>query len=145
MKEFNKVAPRLIGYALSNIFNEILSCCYLPGTGMNFHSDDEKGVGPLVASLSLGSAALMSFKPKPIKVKTKRLPNQTSSERPHGGDTLGTKPTLPKTAMTLLLKHGDILLQVGPGLQKDWLHAVETDGFRIAATARNIRPDVMKP
>ncbi|EGG07097.1 uncharacterized protein MELLADRAFT_52478 [Melampsora larici-populina 98AG31] len=138
MEEFNKRAPRLFGYALSNTFNKILSCCYLPGTGMNM------SFGPLVASLGLGSAAIMSFKPKSIKVKTEKLSDQTSSEQPHGGETPDTKPTSAKTAMTLLFKHSDIVLQVGPGLQRDWLHA-ETNGFRIAATACNIRSDILKP
>lgn len=34
----------------------LLSCA-------QFHSDSEKGLGPIVASLSLGSAALMHFRP----------------------------------------------------------------------------------
>lgn len=62
-------------------FNEVLSAAYMERQKMSvsitqsdmianlllsyaqFHSDSEKGLGPIVASLSLGSAALMHFRP----------------------------------------------------------------------------------
>ncbi|KAG8213942.1 hypothetical protein J3R82DRAFT_10688 [Butyriboletus roseoflavus] len=44
-------------------FNEVLSAAYMERQKMSFHSDNEKGLGPTVASLSLGSAALMHFRP----------------------------------------------------------------------------------
>ncbi|KAH0827875.1 hypothetical protein J3R83DRAFT_3502 [Lanmaoa asiatica] len=47
-------------------FNEILSAAYMERQKMSFHSDSEKGLGPIVASLSLGSAALMHFRPHVI-------------------------------------------------------------------------------
>lgn len=44
-------------------FNEALSICYLEGMKMQYHSDAESGLGDVVASLSLGSAAIMDFRP----------------------------------------------------------------------------------
>ncbi|KAJ6632368.1 hypothetical protein B0H10DRAFT_13553 [Mycena sp. CBHHK59/15] len=61
-------------------FNEVLTAAYLKdqkmavnqtsfllqptdGRSAQFHSDDEKGLGPVVASLSLGSSAVMRFRP----------------------------------------------------------------------------------
>jgi hypothetical protein len=41
-----------------------------------FHSDDERGLGPVVAALSLGSSAVMSFRPKgPSKSSACRGPS----------------------------------------------------------------------
>lgn len=107
-------------------FNEILSCCYLPGSGMNYHSDDEVGLGPLVGSLSLGSAALMKFK------KKKPKPLEPSLRRPN------------RPVLELLLKHGDIVLQSGSKIQREYLHSVHTDGFRISSTARFIDGNIMR-
>jgi len=39
-----------------------------------FHSDSERGLGPVVASLSLGSAALMHFRPRAQSKDTKHQP-----------------------------------------------------------------------
>ncbi|KAJ7786961.1 hypothetical protein B0H14DRAFT_2956129 [Mycena olivaceomarginata] len=44
------------------IFNEVLSVAYLDAQSMAFHSDNEIGLGPVVAGLSLGSPATMAFK-----------------------------------------------------------------------------------
>jgi 2OG-Fe(II) oxygenase superfamily len=43
-------------------FNQVLSVAYMEGMGMKFHSDGEVGLGDVVASLSLGSPARMSFR-----------------------------------------------------------------------------------
>ncbi|KAI6094269.1 hypothetical protein EDD16DRAFT_1503424, partial [Pisolithus croceorrhizus] len=40
-------------------FNEVLTAAYLESQKMSFHSDNEKGLGPVVATLSLGSPATM--------------------------------------------------------------------------------------
>ncbi|POV99951.1 hypothetical protein PSTT_13455 [Puccinia striiformis] len=119
-------------------FNELLSCFYLAGSGMNCGR-----------SLSLGSAALMSFK---------RIPMQ-----PLDNDTRPSNPPV----LELMVGHGDIVLQSGSKLQDKYLHAVKTDGLRIcklpsvpfyhcfplvlityraaqAATARCINTDMMR-
>ncbi|KAG6375365.1 2OG-Fe(II) oxygenase superfamily-domain-containing protein [Boletus reticuloceps] len=78
-------------------FNEILSAGYMERQKMSFHSDSEKGLGPTVGSLSLGSAALMHF-------------------RPHvSAETSKAKCT---HALTLVLRHGDVLIMDGDGVQK---------------------------
>jgi hypothetical protein len=43
--------------------NEVLSAAYLDEQKMTFHSDAEKGLGPVVSALSLGSSAIMQFRP----------------------------------------------------------------------------------
>ncbi|KAG8716286.1 hypothetical protein FRC08_009665 [Ceratobasidium sp. 394] len=43
-------------------FNELLSVAYAEGQEMNFHSDDEPGLGSVVAGLTLGSSAEMMFR-----------------------------------------------------------------------------------
>ncbi|KAK0469469.1 uncharacterized protein EV420DRAFT_1633895 [Desarmillaria tabescens] len=94
-------------------FNEIMSMAYLKGQSMavifpwpfilvtlmvyysaQFHSDDEKGVYPFVAGLSLGSDALMKFQKRP------------SPRKP-----------LTRPILTVNLQHGDILLMDGIDFQ----------------------------
>ncbi|KAF8135406.1 hypothetical protein EV363DRAFT_1550177 [Boletus edulis] len=98
-------------------FNEILSAGYMERQKMSFHSDSEKGLGPIVGSLSLGSAALMHFRP------------HVSAEAPKAKCT---------HALTLVLRHGDVLIMDGDGVQKYYEHTVVPMNFRIAATARCI-------
>ncbi|ODQ52749.1 hypothetical protein SAICODRAFT_126800 [Saitoella complicata NRRL Y-17804] len=45
-------------------FNELLSIAYMKHQKMDYHDDGEPGVGPVVASLSLGSPGIMRFRPK---------------------------------------------------------------------------------
>lgn len=97
-------------------FNEILSVAYLEKQKMSYHTDNEKGLGPIIASLSLGSTALMHF----------RLRNPTTSKKHH-----------PKS-LTLVLNHGDIVIMEGHMIQFLYEHSVIPLGFRIAATARSI-------
>ncbi|PIL35901.1 hypothetical protein GSI_01561 [Ganoderma sinense ZZ0214-1] len=80
-------------------FNEVLSAAYMEEQRMAFHSDAENGLGPRVASLSLGSAALMHFRP----LKKYR--------KDSGG---GQKCN----ALTLFLKHGDVLIMDGAEVQE---------------------------
>ncbi|KAF8332831.1 uncharacterized protein EI90DRAFT_3054577 [Cantharellus anzutake] len=49
-------------------FNEILSIAYMEDMKMSFHSDDEYGLRDIVASLSMGAPARMSFRPKGTSV-----------------------------------------------------------------------------
>ncbi|PBK89366.1 hypothetical protein ARMGADRAFT_1083892 [Armillaria gallica] len=77
-------------------FNELLSVAYLPNQSMAFHSDDEQGVQAFVASLSLGSDAIMQFKEK--------------------GD-----PKANPILLSVRLSHGDILVMEGDAIQKKYL------------------------
>ncbi|POV95969.1 hypothetical protein PSHT_15377 [Puccinia striiformis] len=127
-KSWGEVPGSIISaFTLLQDFNELLSCFYLAGSGMNFHSDNEHGLGSVVGSLSLGSAALMSFK--------RKIPMQ-----PLDNDTRPSNPPV----LELMVGHGDIVLQSGSKLQDKYLHAVKTDGLRISATARCINTDMMR-
>ncbi|KAF9529247.1 hypothetical protein CPB83DRAFT_273364 [Crepidotus variabilis] len=102
---------------LNASFNEVLSCAYMERQRMAFHSDAEVGLGPLVAGLSLGSPALMHF----------RLHRKYDPEYEQRG-----------IQMTVVLRHGDILVMDGAGVQDFYEHTVVPNNFRIAATARQI-------
>lgn len=43
-------------------FNELLNAAYMEKQSMGFHTDGERGLGPIVASLSTGSPAIMKFR-----------------------------------------------------------------------------------
>jgi alkylated DNA repair dioxygenase AlkB len=43
-------------------FNELLTAAYMEKQSMGFHTDGERGLGPMVASLSMGSPAIMKFR-----------------------------------------------------------------------------------
>ncbi|EIW66506.1 hypothetical protein TREMEDRAFT_74716 [Tremella mesenterica DSM 1558] len=103
-------------------FNEILSVLYCQGQKMNWHDDGEEGLGPIVASLSLGSQATMSF-----RRKTRRL------RLPDGQTKVNAVPSL-----SITLSHGDVVIMQGDKLQRRYEHRVVPKGFRIAATARYI-------
>ncbi|KAJ7932054.1 hypothetical protein B0H13DRAFT_1956449 [Mycena leptocephala] len=98
-------------------FNELLSVAYLEKQLMAYHSDNEQGLGPVVAGLSLGSPAVMNFR---------------TAVKPQNGQH--------RAELTLLLQHGDILVMEGAGVQDYYEHTVEPENFRIAVTARHIAP-----
>ncbi|XP_006460754.1 hypothetical protein AGABI2DRAFT_117682 [Agaricus bisporus var. bisporus H97] len=78
-------------------FNEVLSAAYMERQKMAFHTDDEIGLGPFVSGLSFGSPALMHF----------RL---LARHCPEG---------VPRSiAITLVLRHGDVLAMDGAGVQQ---------------------------
>ncbi|KAH7916571.1 2OG-Fe(II) oxygenase superfamily-domain-containing protein [Hygrophoropsis aurantiaca] len=123
-----KMAPECVNQAIALIkeraqlalgrdigFNEILSAAYMERQKMSFHSDSEKGLGPTVASLSLGSTAFMHFRAYDTATKGQPLHD-----------------------LTLILRHGDVLIMEGEGVQKHYEHTVIPMNFRIAATARCI-------
>ncbi|TFK54484.1 hypothetical protein OE88DRAFT_1625305 [Heliocybe sulcata] len=91
-------------------FNEILSAAYMQDQQMAYHGDDEEGLGPIVASLSLGSPALMRFRPKQGK----------------------------QEVISIILRHGDVIVMEGLEVQQYYEHQVQPVDFRIAATARMI-------
>jgi alkylated DNA repair dioxygenase AlkB len=78
-------------------FNEILSAAYMERQKMAFHSDNEIGLGPVVAGLSLGSPALMHFR---INAKYDRLRE------------------LKGNLLSFVLRHGDILVMDGSSVQE---------------------------
>ncbi|KXN90984.1 hypothetical protein AN958_03051 [Leucoagaricus sp. SymC.cos] len=101
-------------------FNEVLSAAYMERQKMAFHTDDEIGLGPLVAGLSLGSPALMHFRPL-----ARQIPE-------------GVQRSI---AISFVLRHGDVLAMDGAGVQQFYEHTVVPSNFRIAATARFINPN----
>ncbi|KAL7419440.1 hypothetical protein Q5752_006278 [Cryptotrichosporon argae] len=107
-------------------FNEILSVMYREGQKMSWHDDGEKGLGPTVAALSLGSTATMSFRPKLVGRGKK---GHYGRER---------KATSAPTALSLTLAHGDVVVMHGRETQMRYEHRVIPHGLRVAATARNI-------
>ncbi|KAK0203612.1 hypothetical protein DFS33DRAFT_1332731 [Desarmillaria ectypa] len=107
-------------------FNEVLSAAYMQKQKMAFHSDSERGLGPTVAGLSLGSPALMHFR----KLKPKRRKGVSENEE-----------KTDRTVLSLVLRHGDILVMQGADIQRCYEHTVVPSNFRIAATARYITPN----
>ncbi|KAG6332387.1 hypothetical protein ID866_6707 [Astraeus odoratus] len=63
---------------------------------MSFHSDSEKGLGPVVASLSLGSPAYIHFRPLALEERAKQQCQYV---------------------LSLVLRHGDVLIMEGHRVQ----------------------------
>ncbi|KAK6952085.1 hypothetical protein Daesc_006614 [Daldinia eschscholtzii] len=107
-------------------YNEQLVLGYFENSKISAHDDGEKELGPNVASLSLGSPSVMKFSPK----KGKNI-----------GDTKDINKKKRKPVLSLLLKHGDMLVMHGERIQKLYLHAVDPCGkHRFALTCRHVRP-----
>ncbi|KIP11598.1 hypothetical protein PHLGIDRAFT_124740 [Phlebiopsis gigantea 11061_1 CR5-6] len=100
-------------------FNEVLTAAYMEEQKMAFHSDAERGLGPNVASLSLGAGAHMHF----------RIHAQYAAQDGLTGS---------REVLTLFLRHGDVVVMEGAGIQEYYEHTVVPLNFRIAATARFI-------
>ncbi|KAL8292899.1 hypothetical protein RQP46_000593 [Phenoliferia psychrophenolica] len=74
-------------------FNEVLSVAYMEGAKMNFHDDGERGLDPVVSTLSLGGEATMSFRLKEKKkakqpVAAPVAPALASGSAPSGSSTI---------------------------------------------------------
>lgn len=98
---------------------------------MSYHDDGEQGLGPIVASLSLGADATMSFRRKQLKksrAKGAKADGAESREKP------STKPVI-----KLQLRHGDVTIMEGRGVQRDLdvsrLHALLRSVAYLALTA----------
>ncbi|KAJ7934742.1 hypothetical protein B0H13DRAFT_2305518 [Mycena leptocephala] len=78
---------------IAHPFNEVLSVAYLETHSMAFHSDNEEGLGPVVAGLSPGSPAVLTFRP---------------TAKPKEGQH--------RAELFLVLHHEDILVMKGPGV-----------------------------
>ncbi|RFU26389.1 hypothetical protein B7463_g9945, partial [Scytalidium lignicola] len=112
-------------------FNELLSIGYFEGTAIGYHDDGESELGPTVATLSLGAAATMSFRPK-----ARNSLGLNSGRR----NAAGTKPD----ALKITLEHGDLVVMHGRDIQKLYEHAVTPHGkLRFALTCRYIRPELL--
>ncbi|KAA8913875.1 hypothetical protein FN846DRAFT_37919 [Sphaerosporella brunnea] len=109
-------------------FNEVLNVGYIEDQKMGFHQDGEKGLGPTVASISLGCSAKMTFRKKVSKK------NCSAPAEP-----VESQDDKKRVRLELHLNHGDIMIMHGAKIQQVWEHAaVPTGLFRIAATARMI-------
>ncbi|GAA6059433.1 hypothetical protein JCM10212_005372 [Sporobolomyces blumeae] len=127
-----------VGNQEDTAFNEILSVAYMTGGKMNFHDDGEIGLGPVVASISLGADAIMSFRPKVKKPRRKpRAPPAPAQVKPE----LHRESKKPRSVLQIRLQHGSIMVMEGANMQKAFEHAVEPEGVRFAATARYVGPN----
>ncbi|KAK6336185.1 hypothetical protein TWF696_001748 [Orbilia brochopaga] len=132
--------------------NEVLNVAYFEEQKMDFHDDGEEDLGPCVSSISLGSPALMQFRIKG-KYCSKVKGGGSNDEdrallRPSNpcSTTDAGVPNHPskRVCLELRLHHGDVVIMNGRDIQRLMEHAVSPEGFRIAATARNISPQNMK-
>lgn len=87
------------------------------------HSDGEKDLGPIVASLSLGSSATMRFRPIPSRWSTEGLPEALVRKSP-------------PIVLTLTLQHGDVLIMEGAEIQE--YYQVGKDASAVTSTERDI-------
>ncbi|RYO09453.1 hypothetical protein AA0119_g1011 [Alternaria tenuissima] len=99
-------------------FNEVLASGYFEEQKINYHDDGEFGLGPTIATLSLGAPGTMR-----IRMKARHY---------HG--------------VSSVLGHGDIVVMHGADVQKYYEHAVEHAGkLRFALTCRYIDLESLKP
>ncbi|GAA5940957.1 hypothetical protein JCM1841_003567 [Sporobolomyces salmonicolor] len=143
-----RVVPLVVGEGRETGFNEILSVAYMLGGKMNYHDDGEKGLGPIVASVSFGADAIMSFRPKAKKAQgaKKKVDIVPATPIPVGPATdeaavaAATAARKPLAVLKLRLRHGHVMIMEGAEMQKAFEHMVEPEGLRFAATARVIGP-----
>ncbi|WDK17913.1 hypothetical protein CGRA01v4_09198 [Colletotrichum graminicola] len=96
-------------------FNELLSIGYMEEDKISYHDDGEDTLGPTVATLSLGSPSLMSFKMK----------------KSYAGKD--------KKVLQLTMFHGDLVVMHGTRIHQAYLHKVVPKGKRrFALTCRKI-------
>lgn len=84
---------------------------------MNFHDDGEHGLGPVVASLSLGADAVMSFRPKEKRCWGGKKKQESTEPISRG----------PKAVLAIKLRHGDICVmevRPSPSLSSPCLNAL---------------------
>ncbi|KAI1641496.1 hypothetical protein F4809DRAFT_654963 [Biscogniauxia mediterranea] len=108
-------------------FNEELILGYFEDSKISYHDDGEKELGPTVATLSLGSPAVMYFRPK---------------KRTTIGEASKTKKGDRRPMLGFVLEHGDMVVMHGRDIHKYYEHMVEPEGvLRFAMTCRYIRPE----
>ncbi|KAK8067960.1 hypothetical protein PG996_007072 [Apiospora saccharicola] len=114
----------------SEKFNELLALGYFEKSRISYHDDGEKELGPTVATLSLGSPAVMRFRPK-----------QKTTLGQAGSGKKGDKPAV----ISFALNHGDIVIMHGSDIHREYEHEVTPNGkLRFALTARFVRPESIK-
>ncbi|KAG8970312.1 hypothetical protein FRC03_009585 [Tulasnella sp. 419] len=119
-------------------FNEVLSVAYLEDQKMSFHTDDEKGLGPIVASFSMGADAWMDFR-STVREKNSKKKRDLRLHLCHVSQHIMIyNAYLSKMVMTC---QGDVVVMEGSGVQEHYEHQVTPHAFRIAATARQIYPE----
>jgi len=81
-----------------------------------YHQDGERGLGPTVASISLGCPAVMKFR---IKGSGRNIVRHIEAD---GEDEENMSPKLkePAVRLTLRLHHGDIMIMHGGAIQSVW-------------------------
>lgn len=89
----------------SEKFNELLALGYFEGSKISYHDDGEKELGPTVATLSLGSPAVMRFRPK----RKTRLGQEGKGKR-------GEKPSV----LSFVLNHGDMVIMHGTDIHREY-------------------------
>ncbi|GAA5899913.1 hypothetical protein JCM8208_005540 [Rhodotorula glutinis] len=140
------VVRAVVGDGPETDFNEVLSVAYMTGGKMNYHDDGEHGLGQYVASVSLGSDAIMSFRAKRPRKKGGKPAKEDAVAADDEWDDDATKKKKGKGNASRLvlktrLKHGHVLIMEGDDMQKLFEHKVEPEGLRFAATARWVGPD----
>ncbi|KAL2883895.1 hypothetical protein SGCOL_000530 [Colletotrichum sp. CLE4] len=106
-------------------FNELLSIGYMEEDKIGFHDDGEDTLGPTVATLSLGSPAIMFFAKKTKNAKRTKKTKKDEEYRP--------------VVLKFPLYHGDIVVMHGSRIHEKYLHKVDPKGNRrFALTCRNI-------
>ncbi|KAK6532773.1 hypothetical protein TWF281_006949 [Arthrobotrys megalospora] len=124
--------------------NEVLNVAYFEEQKMDFHDDGEEDLGPCVSSISLGSPAMMYFRVKAkycngtLSAADKALLQPSNSSRSGPSTPDESKRPSKRNILELRLHHGDVIIMNGRPIQRLLEHAVTPEGFRIAATARNI-------
>ncbi|KAB5547281.1 hypothetical protein GE09DRAFT_206578 [Coniochaeta sp. 2T2.1] len=133
-------------------FNECLALGYMSNDMINYHDDGEKECGPTVATLSLGSPAMMYFRPKEDKkIKDGEDKKRGAKDPLKGAKMRDVVTNAPKTAageyppvLAFPLYHGDILVMNGCLIHRYYEHKVEPHGGRrFALTCRYMDPDRM--
>lgn len=123
----------------------------LSPTPQNAQAKSRVGLGPIVAGLSLGSDAVISWRRKSVHTQTNAtylngMPDPRKTATPpialslvtsHGVSLLLLQPTCPSSAGYKLIGQ-DIVMMEGRNMQKKYVHRVIPSGFRVAATARVI-------
>ncbi|KAI2462987.1 hypothetical protein F4781DRAFT_418035 [Annulohypoxylon bovei var. microspora] len=126
----------------SKQFNELLVLGYFEGSNIRPHDDGERELGPTVATLSLGSTSVMKFIPKKgVKISDD---NTNKEAKTANNEPAREKPAKNTSVLSLILKHGDILVMHGARIQERYLHSVSNLGkHRFAMTCRYIRPETI--
>ncbi|KAK9388217.1 2OG-Fe(II) oxygenase superfamily-domain-containing protein [Lipomyces mesembrius] len=153
---FMQAIVRAEGIPACDQFNEVLSIAYVECQRIGYHSDSEADIGATIASISLGSRAVMKFRKK---VATSRLHNSSGQEMTNAENMLlwsdidtddGIIPTCaapsnarksgPGPILQLELGHGDVVIMHGTDIQRRLVHSVIPTGeFTIAATVRYVK------